>query len=119
MCKPKVKKMNGFVRFITFGWAAGITLAPFGIYIQSKYFLWQSFKRIVNHEEIHWKQQLEMGILPFYIWYGLEWFIKLFIYGKKAYYNISFEREANAYENNFNYLETRKTWAWFKYIRIK
>ena len=28
------KDMNLFVRIITFGWAAAITLAPFGIYIQ-------------------------------------------------------------------------------------
>lgn len=113
--------MNWFVRLITFGWAAGITLAPFGIYILKKYWDYPTytFERIINHERIHWKQQLEMGIIFFYIWYLLEWFIKLFIYGKKAYYNISFEREANAYENDFNYLKTRKTYSWIHYIRIK
>lgn len=49
MClKPKVKKMNWFVSLITFGWASGITLAPFGIYIQEKYLNWLW---IQNHEK--------------------------------------------------------------------
>lgn len=53
--------MNWFVRLITFGWAAGITLAPFGIYIREKYWGFTTFfKTMVNHESIHWKQQMEM-----------------------------------------------------------
>ena len=59
---------------------------------------------------IHWKQQMEMLIIPFYVWYFIEWVIKLFKYGKKAYYNISFEREANQRS------EYRKPFAWIKYI---
>jgi hypothetical protein len=117
MClKPKVKKMGWFVSFITFGWAAGITLAPFGIYIKEKYLTWQW---MINHESIHWKQQMEMLIIFFYLWYLFEWIIRIFVNGKKAYISLSFEREANANEYNLKYLETRKHYSWFKYIKSK
>jgi hypothetical protein len=106
--------MNKFVSFITGGWAAGITLSPFGIYIKENYL---TNKYIINHESIHWKQQMEMGILLFYIWYGIEWFIKMFIYGKEqAYYHLSFELEAYNSEDDLNYLIKRKHFSWFKYI---
>lgn len=49
--------------------------------------------KLVEHERTHWEQQKEMLILPFFVWYGLEWVIKLFRYDN-AYRNISFEREA-------------------------
>ena len=63
---PKIKKMNLFVRILTFGWAAGITLAPFGIYIKEGY---ENQRGIITHEKIHWQQQLEMLIIFFYLWY--------------------------------------------------
>lgn len=113
MCKPKVKKMNWFVRLITFGWAAGITLAPFGIYLMEKYLL---YTRVINHENIHWKQQMEMLVVFFYLWYGVEWLVKLFFYGKASYYNLSFEREAYKYESDLEYVDNRKHFSWFKYI---
>ena len=113
MWKPKIKEMGLFVRILTFGWAAGITLAPFGIYIRKEY---MQQPGIITHESIHWKQQLEMLIIFFYLWYLIEWIIKLFIYGKRAYYNLSFEREANAFEHDDEYLNRRKRFAWFKYI---
>jgi hypothetical protein len=120
MCKPKIKKMNGFVSFITFGWAAAITLAPFGIYVQQKYLDWEhtapySYNRIINHEKIHWQQQLEMLIIFFYLWYLIEWFIKLILPPyDSAYSALSFEREAEDNESNFDYLKTRKHYAWIK-----
>ena len=73
---------------------------------------------VINHEAIHSKQMAEMLWIPFYIWYGIEWFIKLFIYGnaKEAYRNISFEREAYQNEYNLDYLNERKSYAWLKLI---
>ncbi len=68
---------------------------------------------ILNHEKIHIRQQIELLILPFYIWYGIE-FLKNWIKykdKKKAYYNISFEVEAYKNENNLNYLKTRKRYS--------
>jgi hypothetical protein len=38
----------------------------------------------------------EMLYIPFYLWYGVEWLIKLLCKGN-AYRNLSFEREA--YDN--------------------
>lgn len=111
MFKAKVKKMGGFLRFMT--GAAGITLAPFGIYIEEKYL---KNKEVINHEKIHWQQQLELLIIFFYLWYIIEWFIKLFINSPNAYYTISFEREAYGNDENLKYLETRKKFAWFKHI---
>ena len=114
MCKPKIKKMGGFLKTILSNNIAGITLAPFGIYLDERYLNNPFF---VNHEKIHWKQQMEMLIIFFYLWYGIEWLIKVFKYGRRqAYYTISFEREAYNYDQDPDYLESRKTWAWFKYI---
>ena len=75
--------------------------------------------RSMRHEEIHGRQQTEMLILFFYIWYGIEYlflrYIKRFPHSV-AYHSISFEKEA--YENDWNneYLKKRKLFAWVKYI---
>ncbi len=73
---------------------------------------------LLNHERIHLRQQAELLIIPFYLWYVTEYFIRLIIYKNKrqAYRNISFEREAYTNENNLNYLNKRKLWALIKYI---
>ena len=53
----------------------------------------------MNHEKIHLRQQLELLLILFYIWYSLEFLWRLFQYQNShtAYRNISFEREA--YQN--------------------
>jgi hypothetical protein len=116
MClKPKFKKFNWLVKLITFNWPLAITLSPFGIYVNQKYKTVENVsERTKNHEMIHWGQQLELLIIIFYILYGIEWFIKLFIYGSESYRNISFEREAYDNDNNLNY--KRKHYASFKRI---
>ncbi len=73
-------------------------------------------KKILNHETIHFQQALELGVIPFYILYVLEWVIKLPFYGSKAYYNISFEREAYDNDEDFTYLGIRKRYNWVKRI---
>jgi len=114
MLKPKVKIMTKFVSFLTLGWAAAITLCPFGIYVKEQYL---TRLRTINHEKIHWQQQLEMLIIFFYLWYGIEWFIRLFINGKAAYRSLSFEREAYDNDDNLEYLKTRKPYSWLKYMK--
>lgn len=73
----------------------------------------------INHEEIHERQQKEMLIIPFFVWYALEFIFRLIQYRNwdKAYRNISFEREAYANEYNLDYLPTRKHFAWFNYLK--
>jgi len=130
MFKPKLKNMTLFLRIMTRGTIAGITLSPFGIYLHEKYYLQlpgqrikkqtsneqRKLEKLINHEKIHWQQQLEMLIIFFYIWYLIEWFLILFGKGN-AYRNISFERESKINEIDLTYLEKRKPYAWVKYLK--
>jgi len=96
------------------GATLAITLCPFGVYFKDQETM--NNKEIINHESIHWKQQLEMLVIFFYIWYIIEWVIRIFVNGKQAYISISFEQEAYDNDNNLNYLSTRKHFSWFKYL---
>ena len=73
----------------------------------------------INHESIHSRQMLEMLYIPYYIWYGLEYLIRLLILRnhKKAYRSISFEQEAYANERDMEYLKNRKIYSSFKYLK--
>ena len=74
----------------------------------------------LNHELIHTLQQWEMAFLLFYLWYGVEYVVRLLQYRfdtTKAYYNISFEREAYANERNLDYPRKRRVYAWWRYLR--
>ena len=71
-----------------------------------------------NHEEIHLRQQKEWLIIFFYLIYLVEWIINIFKYKfntHKAYWNISFEKEAYANQNDLDYLTTRKWYSNLKY----
>lgn len=74
---------------------------------------------IVNHEKIHHRQQLELLIVPYYIWYFMEYWFSMFKYGfkhHKAYMSISFEQEAFAHQSDLKYLEQRSwlgSWPFF------
>lgn len=92
---------------------SGITLFPF-IFLIDKNLKYN--KTLIHHEKIHLQQQKEMFIIFFYIFYGIEWFIKLLKYKNNAYLNLSFEREAYQNENNINYLKIRKPWAFLNYL---
>jgi hypothetical protein len=73
---------------------------------------------LINHEKIHLRQQLELLVLPFFIFYFLEYFVRLIQYrnGDLAYRNISFEREAYHKESDIGYLKKRKFLSFMKYI---
>jgi len=71
---------------------------------------------IINHESIHTSQIRELLYVFFYLLYLLEWIFKLFKYGLNSYYNISFEREAYDNENELTYLNSRKRFAFLKYL---
>ena len=70
----------------------------------------------VNHESIHSQQMKELVYLPFYIWYIIEWLIRLFLKGN-AYRTISFEREAYLNERNADYLSKRKHFAFLDNLK--
>ena len=122
MKTPIVKYNDKFLdRIGLFMRIGGITLWPYVILreIYNSTPPWRrKAARIINHETIHIKQQEELLIIPFYIWYVLEWAIKIPIYksAQKAYYNISFEREAYHNDDNLSYLSNRKHYAWIKRI---
>lgn len=72
---------------------------------------------LLNHERIHIRQQVELLLIFFYIWYVVEylyWYIKLKD-GFLAYKTISFEREAYAQEDDLDYLQHRRLWSFLKY----
>ena len=94
----------------------GLTLYPFVLLSNAAD---KNDKTFLNHEKIHIRQQLELFVLPFYVWYLLEYLLRLLQYKnkRKAYFNISFEREAYANENNIEYLKRRPFWRFTHYIR--
>lgn len=75
----------------------------------------------INHERIHTKQMLELFIVGYYLWYIIEYIIVRFCHKKQndAYYDISFEEEAHNNDNNLHYLDNRKHFAWWKYVRLR
>lgn len=82
----------------------GITLYPF-IFID-KYIKNESeeYECLLVHEKVHIRQQKKWFIIPFYIKYGIEYIINLIKYKGdtyKAYYNISFEKEAFKIEKEY------------------
>jgi hypothetical protein len=101
------------IKFLSFGSAQAIALCPF-ILLSDK----ESAEFLIRHEKIHIRQQLELLIIPFYIWYVVEFLIKLIKYKNRhlAYLNISFEQEA--YCNHFasGFLKKRKRFNFINYL---
>ncbi|MDR7212497.1 hypothetical protein [Flavobacterium piscis] len=95
----------------------GMAVFPF---VLMKYDFDKVNKTFVNHEKIHLRQQIEMLIFPFFIWYFSEYVIRLIQYKNTAiaYRNISFEREAYAKETDFNYLKKRPFYQFLNYIKL-
>lgn len=96
----------------------GLAIFPF---IFLKYAKDSTNKILVNHEKIHLQQQTELLLLPFFIWYLLEYCFRLIQYKNVnlAYRNISFEREAYTNESNFDYLKSRSSFRFLKYVTLK
>lgn len=95
----------------------GITLWPF-ILIKNQAL--KGDKILINHEKIHLRQQIEMLVIPFYLWYVIEYLFRLLQYKDRhlAYKNISFEREAYTHEKNIEYLKTRRFFMFISYLRM-
>ena len=72
----------------------------------------------VTHERIHTKQMRELLYIFFYLWYVLEWLIRLLVIHNphKAYRTISFEQEARVYQQYPAYPPNRPHYSWTKYL---
>lgn len=94
---------------------SGLTIFPF-IFLKNK----ESINNILflNHEKIHLKQQIELLWIFFFVWYFIEYGIRILQYKNHdlAYKMISFEKEAYKNEQDLNYLKSRKTFAFLKYL---
>lgn len=106
------RKLDGFwikIKNLPFN---AIALFPFILYTHIR------TERLDQHETIHLYQQLEMLIVPFYIWYLIEWCYRRIKTSNwhEAYMNISFEREAYKNESVKNYLNKRRLFSWVKYM---
>lgn len=102
------------LKFLTPRGFRGLTFFPFVILADIKD---KKNRVLINHEKIHIRQQLELLILPFYLWYFIEFFM-LWVKFKdknKAYRNIVFEREAYSLEADLMYLKKRKIWSFWKF----
>jgi hypothetical protein len=95
----------------------GFTVFPF---VFLKYKTDKENPVFLNHERIHLRQQLELLIIPFFIWYFVEFAFRYFQYKNfdLAYLNISFEREAYDNEKRIDYLNTRNYFSFFKYLNL-
>lgn len=105
-------RSNRFLKFLTFFLGGGqlpAGMAFFPFIIINENIIHDGMDELINHERIHLRQQLELLILPFYIWY-------LIAYYRKGYMNVSFEKEAYANDKNLDYLKTRKPFAFLKYV---
>jgi hypothetical protein len=93
----------------------GLTFFPFVFLMNKEDVLDKVF---VNHEKIHLRQQLELLVLLFYVWYVMEFLIRWIITKDKnvAYRNISFEKEAYTNEKDLNYLKSRSFWKFLNYF---
>lgn len=94
----------------------GITIFPF-VFLKQKAL--KNDMILINHEKIHLRQQLELFIIPFYVIYVIEFFVRVIQYKNwyTAYRNISFERESYQNEANLSYLKERNFWSFLKYLR--
>jgi len=89
----------------------GIALFPF-IIINSKLSN-ERQRTLINHERIHIRQQLELLVIPFYVWYVINYLVNRVKYKShnKAYRNTIFEKEAFEHESDPKYLTKRKPWS--------
>jgi hypothetical protein len=94
---------------------SAVTIYPF-IFIKHSHY--KNDYTLINHEYIHFIQQKELLWFVFFVWYSIEYFVRIIQYRNRylAYKNISFEREAYLHENDLEYLKTRKYFSFYKYL---
>lgn len=115
----KKMKMN-IIRnkYIPFGGFRAINL--FGVlFVKGNSYISQ---QTINHESIHTAQMKELAYIGFYLWYVIEWIVRVLItkdrLSHRAYRNISFEREAYSRQSDTSYLTYRMRYAWIRHITL-
>jgi hypothetical protein len=113
--KGKVIVSKFWTRFFSWGKADAVTIFPF-IFMRKERFRHNT--NLLNHERIHLRQALELLIIPFYVWYLIEFCCRLPRYRNfyLAYRNISFEREAYENDSNLGYLTNRRFWNFLAFL---
>lgn len=113
MAKIIVNKLIPFKGYIAMNF--------FGLIFVRKEYKDRLSEKVLNHELIHTEQIKELGYIFFYILYLAEWFFRVLFtkdaFSQRAYYNLSFEKEAFSNEDNFDYIKARKRYAWTKYFK--
>lgn len=96
---------------------SAITLYPF-VFLRHEELKYNPI--LVNHENIHLRQQLELLIIPFYMIYGIEFLIRyLKLKNKKlAYSSMYFECEAYSNQQNLKFLKKRPFWNFINYFCV-
>jgi len=95
--------------------ANGMALFPF-ILVKEKASKFD--EAVIRHEIIHLRQQLELLVLPFYVFYLINYLYNRTIFNNhhQAYMNIVFEREAYANDAFPDYLSSRNLFSWIRYF---
>lgn len=104
-----------FLRIIAGKYVNAIAIFPFIIVRNQEV---KASEVTIHHEKIHFRQQIELLIIPFYILY-ITFYIFYRIKGHNhfnAYMNIPFEKEAYQNDTNFDYIKTRSFCDWRKFI---
>lgn len=96
--------------------AAAMAIYPFILIKKAEY---RNDDVLTNHEKIHHRQQLELLFIPFYMLYIFNYLFNVIRYRShhKAYFNIVFEQEAFAKEQEMLYLKHRRIFAWRRWIK--
>lgn len=105
-------------KYIPFGGFRAINL--FGVlFVKGNAYISQ---QTINHESIHTAQMIELAYIGFYLWYVIEWIIRVLItkdrFSHMAYRNISFEKEAYSCQSDASYLTYRMRYAWIRHITL-
>lgn len=82
----------------------------------------EKIPQLINHEKIHFRQQIETAFVGFIIWSLLEMLYARLILrksSKESYLYLSSEQEAYRNQHDLSYLESRPFWAQFRYVGEK
>ncbi|MEK7113326.1 MAG: hypothetical protein AAB873_00695, partial [Patescibacteria group bacterium] len=114
--------MNFISRILCFKSGKGIRAISLFSVIIFQDFEYANKRGWLSHELIHFRQELELLIIPFLLIYLGEYFYWRLVKRKshiESYLLISFEQEAYANEMNDNYLKERKFCAWTAFFSKK